>query len=60
MLGCTECSILRFKDEAGLNDVKATDLIQLKGLLKYRGIEEASRGYNVYKASPNQPTDEGF
>jgi hypothetical protein len=53
MLGCSECSILRFKDSAGLNDVKATDLIQLKGLLKYRGIEEASRGYNVYKATPN-------
>ena len=29
-------------------------------LLAYRNIEMAGRGYNVYKASPNAPIDEGF
>ena len=54
MLACPRCTTLRFRDDAGIND------IQLNDVLKYKGIEMATRGYNVYKASPFKAVDEGY
>jgi hypothetical protein len=53
---CSPCDILRFKERSGINDL---------GLLTdnakaYANLEQATRGYNIYKASPMGSRDQGF
>lgn len=55
MNGCTKCEILRFQSAAGMNDKNFAD-----DIIAYANIEEAARGYNAYKASPNDALDDGF